>query len=310
MGGPLFLGIDGGGSTLRVAIVDHGLNTLGVVTAASANPNLIGYEAARELIRRSIAEALRQAGFQATDISASGIGIAGASSSHSREWLLQTLAPALPDCLLAPSSDLEIALVGALARRGGILLLAGTGSAVYGISPAGERLQIGGWGYLLGDEGSSYWIGRRLLRRLIAVYDAGAPVERDPLSRHCLNSLGLKQPRELIVWLYRSEEAPAARIASLARIVIDLANQGKGEAIAILEDAAGLLAAQAENMRERLDFAAAPIAFAGGLLDNDNFMSLTLAAQLGLDARPVAMHPPVIGAALLAKMEWSARQDS
>ena len=310
MRGPLFLGIDGGGSTLRIAIVDHGLNTLGAVTEASANPNLIGHDAARALIQRSIADALRQAGLQAADISAAGIGIAGASNSHSREWLLQTLAPALPDCLLAPSSDLEIALVGALARRGGILLLAGTGSAVYGISPAGQRLQIGGWGYLLGDEGSSYWIGRRLLRRLIAVYDSGAPVERDPLSHHCLNSLRLQQPRDLIAWLYRSEEAPAARIASLARIVLDLANQGSGEAMAILQDAAGLLAAQAETMRERLDYAAAPIAFAGGLLDKDNFLSQLVAAQLGLAARPVAKHPPVIGAALLAKMEWSSRQDS
>ena len=235
--------------------------------------------------------------------------MAGAANTHSRDWLLQTLAPALPATLLVPSSDLEIALVGALAKRCGILLLAGTGSAAYGIAPAGERLQIGGWGYLLGDEGSSYWIGRKLLRHLISVYDSGAPVDSDPLSRHCLKSLGLKQPRELIAWLYRADEAPAARVAGLAQIVTDAAGQGNDRAIDILDQAARLLVAQVAVMRERLDYADAPIAFAGGLLSNDNYLSNLISRQLGLVRRPVSKFPPVMGAALLAKLAWKAEQD-
>ena len=308
MSGPLFLGVDGGGSTLRVALVNRDLNSLCTVTESSANPNLIGHDAAQALIRRSIGQALRQANVRPADISAAAIGVAGASNTHSRDWLLQTLAPSLPDGLLVASSDLEIALVGALAQRCGILLLAGTGSAVFGIAPGGERLQIGGWGYLLGDESSSFWIGRQLLRHVIAVYDSGALVERDPLSLRCLNSLGLKQPRELIAWLYRAEEAPAARIAYLARVVIAAAGDGNSAATAILGQAATMLAAHVAAMRERLDFAEAPIAFAGGLLDNDNELSIMVAKELALAERPVAAYPPVIGAALLAKLEWSARQ--
>ncbi len=305
MSGPLFLGIDGGGSTLRVALVDQELVSLCTVTESSANPSIIGRDAAQALIRRCTREALTRANVQPADISAAAIGVAGASSTHSRDWLLQTLEPALPESLLIPSSDLEIALIGALARRGGILLLSGTGSAVYGIAPSGERLQIGGWGYLLGDDGSSYWIGRKLLRHLIAVYDSGSPVQPDPLSRRCLEALMLEQPRELIAWLYRAEEAPAARIASLARVVIDAASDGNQAAIDILDSAAGLLAAQVAIMRERLEFADAPIAFAGGLLDNENGLSNLVTMRLGLVERPTARHSPVIGAALLAKIEWS-----
>ena len=274
------------------------------MTASSANPNLIGHDAAQALIRRSVGQALAQANAEADDISAAAIGVAGASNTHSRDWLAQTLKPALPHSLLIPSSDLEIALVGGLAQRCGILLLAGTGSAVYGIAPDGAHLQIGGWGYLLGDEGSSYWIGRRVLRHVIAVYDSGAPVERDSLSRRCLNSLGLKQPRDLIAWLYRADEAPAARIAGLARVVIHAADDGEGAAMEILDRAASLLVAQVAAMRRRLDFAEAPVAFAGGLLDKDNYLSNLTAEQLGLDSRPLAKYPPVIGAALLAKMAW------
>lgn len=306
MNGAIFLGIDGGGSTLRVAIVDHQLVSLGTLTGTSANPNLIGHDAAQALIRRSISDILRQANLQPSAISAAGIGVAGASNTHSRDWLLETLKPALPASLLVASSDLEIALVGALAQRCGILLLAGTGSAVYGISPAGERLQIGGWGYLLGDEGSSHWIGRQLLRHVIALYDAGAPVANDPLSRHCLDKLELKQTRELIAWLYRADEAPAARIAGLARVVIDAADAGHSKATEILEFAAAELVAQVAMMRRRLSFAAAPIAFAGGLLDNDNYFARMVSRQLGLAERPMAKYPPVVGATLLAKIEWSA----
>ncbi len=308
MSAPLFLGIDGGGSTLRVALVNQQLVALCTLTESSANPNLIGHDAAQALIRRSIRDVLGQTNLQPTDIRAAAIGVAGASKTHSRDWLLDTLAPDLPETLLVPSSDLEIALVGALARRCGILLLAGTGSAVYGISPGGQHMQIGGWGYLLGDDGSSYWIGRQLLRHLTAVYDSGSSVESEALSRHCLEELGMKQPRELIAWLYRAEEAPAARIASLARVAIDSASAGNTESIQILEQAATLLVAQVAIMRERLCFADAPVAFAGGLLDKDNTFSDLLTKELGLVKRPLSKYPPVIGAALLAKMAWSAEK--
>ena len=308
MSAPLFLGIDGGGSTLRVALVDEELVALCTLTESSANPNLIGHDAAQALIRRSIRDLLGQTNLQPTDIRAAAIGVAGAASTHSRDWLLQTLEPDLPASLLVASSDLEIALVGALAQPCGILLLAGTGSAVYGISPAGGRLQIGGWGYLLGDDGSSYWIGRQLLRHLISIHDSGSSVESDALSSHCLNELGLKQPRELIAWLYRTEETPAARIASLARVAIDAASEGDTAAIQILEQAATLLVAQAAVLQRRLAYDDAPIAFAGGLLDNDNTFSDLVSKELGLVERPVSKYPPVIGAALLAKLKWSANK--
>jgi len=74
----------------------------------------------------------------------------------------------------------------------------------------------------------------------------------------------------------------------------------------MLDHAASLLVAQVAVMRQRLDFAEAPLAFAGGLLDNDNYLSHLVAKQLGLDSRPLAEYPPVTGAALLAKMAWSA----
>ena len=301
---PLFLGIDGGGSKLRITITDADLRPLASSESAPASPSVIGHDNARALVRHEIAGALRQARLQPRQIAAAGIGIAGASSLHSEDWLLETVTPALPDALLVPSSDLEIALVGSLGQRQGILLLAGTGSAVYGVAPGGRRLQIGGWGYLLGDEGSGYWIGSQLLRHIIARHDRGASSQDDALTRACMDALGLAEPRELIAWLYRSREAPATRIAGLAELV--LGADGSEWAMTCVESAAEQLARQVDLMRSRLDYESAPIAFAGGLLDNDNALSQRVTQRLGLPRRPVARHPPVLGAALLATMAWRA----
>ena len=309
---PLFMGVDGGGSTLRVAIVNAELHVLATERGAPVNPSIIGREAAQMAIRNGIVDALGQARLQPQDITALSFGIAGASNLHSGEWLAETVGPALPESLLVPSSDLEIALVGALAQRHGILLLAGTGSAVYGVAPSGQQLQVGGWGYLLGDEGSGYWIGRELLRRVIASFDEGPSRGENALIRLCLEQLGLTEVRQIVAWLYRAEEPPVTRIAGLAELVLNMAaNDSKSAdcggqwAMDVIKSAADHLVRQVEVMRARLEYMGAPIAFAGGLLDNDNVLSALVAHRLGLPERPEAKHPPVIGAALMAKMEWS-----
>ncbi|MCY3737368.1 MAG: hypothetical protein OXG13_13250 [Gemmatimonadaceae bacterium] len=302
---PLFVGIDGGGSKLRITVTDADLRSLASIESSSANPSVIGHDKARPHIRHEVAHALRQARLQPRDIAAAAIGIAGASNLHSEDWLLETVEPALPDALIVPSSDLEIALVGSLGQRQGILLLAGTGSAVYGVAPGGQRLQIGGWGYLLGDEGSGYWIGSQFLRHIIARHDHGASSEDDALTRACMDALGLTGPRELIAWLYRSKEAPAPRIAGLAELVLKAPADCRWATICV-ESAAGQLTRQVDLMRSRLDYENASIAFAGGLLDNDNALSRRVTERLGLPRRPMARHSPVIGAALLATMAWRA----
>jgi len=139
---PLFLGIDGGGSKLRLVIVNTNLDELASLTAGPANPNIIGHEAARRKVRRGIVDVLDIAGLREENISAVGIGIAGASNLHSESWLVETVKPVLPESCLTTSYDSAIALARALAQGHGILLLAGTGSAVDGVSPAGERLPL------------------------------------------------------------------------------------------------------------------------------------------------------------------------
>lgn len=302
MSDALYAGIDGGGSNLRIAVVDARLATIVTQSAGPANPSVIGRERAQAHIRELVRATLQQADISPKRIAAAGIGIAGASNLHSRDWLLETLAPRLPDSRIVPSSDLEIALVGALGRRHGILLLAGTGSAVFGCAPDGTQLQVGGWGYLLGDEGSGYWIGRQLLRGIIAAHDQGSGLTE--LGAACLDELALANVRDLVGWLYLGNEAQAARVAGLARLALDMARAGNCEANRLVATAATHLARQVESLRSRLDYPGAPIAFAGGLLATDNALSAAITRQLKLPGRPKALYSPAIGAALLAQLEW------
>lgn len=304
----LFMGIDGGGTGLRIAITDGDLHVIRGVGTTASNPNLVGHDRAQAHIRASIEDCLQQAGLDPQAIHAAAIGIAGASATHSRDWLIATVEPVLPDSLLVAASDLEIALVGALAKRHGALLLAGTGSAAFGISPAGRRLQIGGWGYLLGDPGSAYWIGMQVLKQMTDCHDSALQGDQtgtgDALFDLVLQALGIARTRLILDWLYQSPSPPATRIADIAKITLDLAQDGNWRAINVLQRAAIQLVRQTRMLIRRLGYPDADIAFAGGLLDKDNLLSQDVARRLGLTRRPVAKHPPVVGAALLAKMEW------
>lgn len=137
-----FMGIDGGGSNLRVVIVDERMNELALQRSTTANPSVIGFDTSKTLIQQTIREALSQANMDTVD--AVGIGIAGAAATRSQDWLESLVLEVLPETHIVASSDAEIALVGALGQRHGILILAGTGNIAYGVNTKGESAYLGG----------------------------------------------------------------------------------------------------------------------------------------------------------------------
>jgi N-acetylglucosamine kinase-like BadF-type ATPase len=307
MSTPYFLGLDGGGSHLRVALCDDALHPLVQREYGPANPGSIGQAAARERIHVAIAETLVQAGLAPEAVAAVGIGIAGMAAEHSADWLTSVVRELLPTARIALSSDVEIALVGALGQRLGIVVLAGTGSAAYGVNHAGESLLVGGWGYLIGDEGSGYWIGAEALRLLARAADQrpAMTAEGEPvLLARIMAALDLATPKAAVKWLYHGSGSRVAEVARLSEIVLAAADEGNPAANAILAAAAESLAQLARTLWRRLDDPSLPVGFAGGLLERDNRLSQRLADQLGLPAVPAPRYPPVIGAALLAQQHY------
>ncbi|MGQ9848859.1 MAG: BadF/BadG/BcrA/BcrD ATPase family protein [Aggregatilineaceae bacterium] len=295
------MGIDGGGSHLRVAIVTPDLHTVAESQAGTANPVVIGPDAARAIIQATLRAALEAARLCPEQIAAVGIGIAGAAPCHSASavpWLRDVVTAVLPQTLVVPSADYEIALVGALGERVGVLVLAGTGSLAYGVNEAGESALAGAWGYLLDDAGSGYWLGRQALKAVARAADGRAPATA--LSDAVLSTLQLPDAYALVPWLYDREVQRTREVAALAPLVLAEAEAGDLVAADIVTRACDELTLAARTVIRRLGMESPPIAFAGGLLTAPNPLSRMLCRALDLPALPQPRYPPVIGAALLA----------
>jgi glucosamine kinase len=199
-------------------------------------------------------------------------------------------------------NDALVALEAGAPGSPGVVIISGTGSIAYGRNAAGQAARAGGWGYVLGDEGSGYWIGLHALKTFTAESD-GTQQRPSSLTPRVRAELGLNRADDLLAWTYHSGGTRVKDIARLTGIVLEAAASGDAAALEILENAAHHLALLAKTVIRRLDFPARPaIAFAGGLLTSDNALSRAVCARLDLDAIPEPQHRPVIGAALLAKL--------
>ncbi|MFN8379016.1 MAG: BadF/BadG/BcrA/BcrD ATPase family protein [Anaerolineae bacterium] len=292
-----YMGIDGGGSTLRVAIVDAALTPLAEVTRSTANPSVIGREAAASLIQSAMRDALSQVSERIEGV---GIGVAGASAVHSAAWLLEVVTPLVPRSLVVPSTDMLIALVGAHGALRDVMVLAGTGSVALAINDHAEPVQAGGWGYLLGDEGSGFWLAMEAMRACMRWHDRTLPEAHD-LAQRVMGSLGLAHGMDLIPWVYR-QPTPTRDIAAQASLVLEAAADGDAVAQDIVTRGARALAALTRAVIARAELERPAIQFCGGLLSSDNGLSMALCQELELANRPIPLYPPVIGAALLAKI--------
>lgn len=167
---PLYLGLDGGGSGCRVVIAYQTGSPLGFAEGGSANPYVLGTEQAWANLNEAIAAALAAAGLSVADKARihACFGLAGVDRAPDREAFL---ASGHPFANLQLVTDPHIALVGALGKEEGALLIAGTGSILYALDASGARYRVGGWGLSIGDEGSGAWLGREAVRAAFFAHD-------------------------------------------------------------------------------------------------------------------------------------------
>jgi N-acetylglucosamine kinase-like BadF-type ATPase len=289
------MGIDGGGSTVRVLITDRSLNIYGQAQDTGVNPKLVGDQVSAQRVQAAMRRALTEAALPASAIAAVCIGLAGGGT----EWNVDVVKAVIPTAHVICAGDLKIALVGARGERLGVVVLAGTGSAAFGINAAGEEVFVGGWGYLLDDVGSGYWIGKEAVRHCLRAFDHIDPPTH--LVDAILAALTIDSRAELVQWMYATVKENASAVAQLAPLVLNEAVTGDAVALVIVEQGAQELALLGHTVMRRLGgFAPDQIAFAGGLLTAANPLSHRLSELFGLPEIPAPRYPPVMGAAILA----------
>lgn len=298
----LVIGIDGGGSRTRAVLSDLAGNVLGTGEAGTSNPMVHGVAAAQRELELAIARAFENANLPRERVAALCMGLAGADrvqvQQQLTEWAIVNLAEKA-----RVVNDAEIVLVVASAQTWGVALIAGTGSFAWGKNRASETARAGGWGYLLGDEGSAFDLARQALRASTQAADGRAEPTR--LLEAVLDFWNLAEPRDLVAYVYRPERTHS-EIARLAPIVLRTAKEGDAVAQHLVDQAANALAAAVDAVSRtlHLNTAAFPLALTGGLVLGSPALCrqiVSLLEQRGSRVSPTELvHEPVIGAVKLA----------
>jgi len=200
-------------------------------------------------------------------------------------------------------NDALVALVAGAGDNPGVVIVAGTGSIAYGKDAAGRAARAGGWGYLLGDEGGGFWIGRAALSAAVRQYDGRGPATL--LTGMVLEQLKLDNPTQLIHEIYYRDLHRHA-IAALAALVQRAAEAGDAVATDILARAGTELASAAASVITRLGMRGDvfPTILAGGIFRGLPSLAPDVTTRLSEVAPRSAVRllevEPAIGAVRLA----------
>ncbi len=264
------IGIDGGGTgtTARLANSEGGILT--VQSAGPANVHAQGVEVCARVVDRCVASLCAAASIPPHAVHALVFGAAGAGreadQQRAREaieslWSHQSNRPRVIHVV----SDADIALEAAFGGEPGVVVIAGTGSIVYGRNADGRIQRCGGWGPVIGDPGSGAALGGAALRHAAHVFDDCAAPGR--LTELLKEQFGICSAESLIAGVYHDNIVPA----SLAPLVFDAGRSGDAAAHKILVENADDLARLFQYAARKLAFPEEiPVALLGGLFDSGN----------------------------------------
>ncbi len=275
---------------------------LGRGEGGASNFQSVSAERAFQAIEEAVAKAFQAASIPREPVRVAWLGLAGAGRSQDQELIRRWAIDKNLAVEVEVSSDASLLLAAGTPEGWGVAVVAGTGSIAFGQAPDGRTSRSGGWGYLLGDEGSGYAIGLAALQAVVRASDGRG--EETSFSQSILERLGLKLPDELIASVYQRSIDRSA-IAALAPLVLNAAEAGDAVASDIAQvGAAHLAAAIAATARQLKLPKAFPLAIAGGLLLASARYRERLIhslAVLGINPDPIALvDEPAQGAVRLA----------
>jgi N-acetylglucosamine kinase-like BadF-type ATPase len=228
-----FLGFDGGGTHLRGCLIDESGNVL----AAALHPP-VSFPKLKEKIGEPVAalanELQKRGGLSGATISAAGFCSTGVGRPADRELVERALDEKKIAQKIIAESDALAALTGAFGGAPGIIVIAGTGVICFGRAPNGEIIRVGGWGYLLGDEGSGFAVAQAALIAALKDWDGrGAKTAlRAIFEKHfAVASV------ELMISQIYSSDFDRGKFAELAPLVFAAADQGDAVAQEIIKNA-------------------------------------------------------------------------
>jgi N-acetylglucosamine kinase-like BadF-type ATPase len=301
----MFLGVDGGGTKTAFALIDGEGNVRAIHTTGSVSHLSEGFARAAALLVEGVHAVLAAGGAHVASVRFAffGLGAYGEDSATTAQM------DAMPGAALHRTkyrcgNDMVCSWAGSLACADGISVIAGTGSMAYGVYE-GRSARAGGWGELIGDEGSAYWIAREGMNLFSRMSDGRAAP--GPLLALVRSRLGLAADLDLCARIYGESANTRGAFARFAQLVDDAATSGDEQARAIFERAAVELADCVAATRRSLavrDDVVLPVSYSGGAFAGSTLLTAAFVDALAAMRPPVEcrppLFPPVIGAALYA----------
>lgn len=272
----LYAGYDGGGTKTACILANAQGDILGVGTGGPSNYLYCGRETAARACQVATEAAFSQAGLPVTRLQGAYMASAAILLEHGESHV-----PFFSTCIdsrkLTCESDIYPIWFGASQEEDAIVSIAGTGAITYFCSKSGF-LRVGGWGPLLGDEGSGYDLGLQALRRACRMYDGRE--KQDPLFYQTIFSFfGVENPRELLILLNKGDTR--SKVASAAKCVFALYAQGSEEAGELLEQCADEIALAIETAIDRANpSSSCPVILSGGIVSPDRPLYAMIARRL------------------------------
>lgn len=257
-----YLGIDAGASATQWALInENGVVKSGVQEAMDGH---LYRQASVDRMKKVLSEIAQE--ILGIKVSSVYMGITGVLHDGS----IESEIVGVFDCQSTVVSDIELAYRANFSAGEGILLYAGTGSVSYAIDQSGQVHKIGGWGYLLGDEGAGYWIGKEAIRLALFQLESKKTILEGSLADQVLNAMQAHDWETVKTFVYAKDRS---EIAALSRIVDFAATSGDADAVSILNKAAAYLAELVDRIDKNLERKSLPVKFTGGISGSKSLYS-------------------------------------
>jgi N-acetylglucosamine kinase-like BadF-type ATPase len=294
------LGIDAGGTKTVCMLADERGDIIAEARAGGANLQAAGELEVEKVLHQVMDAVLADCDERPQAIC---LGMAGVDRPDDGEAVRGIMRRIGYKSRTVVVNDALVALVAGAGDHPGVVIVAGTGSIAYGRDAAGHAARAGGWGYLLGDEGGGFWIGRAALSSAVRQYDGRGPATL--LTGMVLEHMRLDNPTQLIHEIYYRDLHRHA-IAALAALVQRAADAGDAVATEILSRAGTELASAAASVIARLGMRGDvfPTILAGGIFRGLPSLATDVTARLSEVAPRSVVRmldvEPAVGAVQLA----------
>ncbi len=292
------IGLDSGGTKTVCYLASDTLEVLAESRGPGAHPTAAGVRDVETTLSDVIGRVLAD---KPGEVDSICLGMAGVDRPGETTLIRTIVDRIVKTATVTVVNDALIALEAGAPGQPGVVLISGTGSIAYGRSADGHAARAGGWGHILADEGSGYWLGRQALRAVMRESDGRGPATI--LTARLLDHYQVTRAQELVRTVYSGSLKPSA-IATLAAIVQAAAAEGDDIASRIIDVGASELSATAASVAARLHMTNCIVVLGGGIFRAIPRMREAVIAHLssrlpGAQIRPLEVEP-AMGAVRLA----------